>query len=85
VLGEGAMGEVWLATNTALDVPVAIKLLRGGEGAPPSGHVGRAFREQLLREAQATARVDASKRSFESSISVSPISETHSSSWSTSR
>ncbi|HEX3594438.1 MAG TPA: serine/threonine-protein kinase, partial [Polyangiaceae bacterium] len=48
LLGEGAMGSVWRATNLLLDAPVAIKLIRadldGGE-----------FRERLQLEARAAA------------------------------
>lgn len=57
--GEGSTGEVWLATNTTLDMPVALKLLRRKgrpqrDGAPT---LGERFNADLLREAQATARV----------------------------
>jgi eukaryotic-like serine/threonine-protein kinase len=58
VLGEGSMGAVWLAINTALDLPVAIKLLRGnGEETQHVEALGAAFEEHLLREAQAMAKV----------------------------
>ncbi|HEY4116676.1 MAG TPA: protein kinase [Byssovorax sp.] len=59
VLGGGAMGEVWLATNTALEVEVAIKLVRGTDPAAPPDDVRRsaAFERHLLHEAQATAKV----------------------------
>ena len=44
-LGEGGMGEVWLATDTKLSRPVAVKLL--------SGHVADpAARRRFQREAQ---------------------------------
>ncbi|HUJ63029.1 MAG TPA: protein kinase [Kofleriaceae bacterium] len=49
-LGAGGMGEVYLATDLALDRPVAIKLL------PPGAATGAA-RERLIREARAQARV----------------------------
>ena len=56
--GEGSMGEVWLATNTALDLPVAIKLLRGDALAADARlALGDAFEEHLLREAKATAKL----------------------------
>ena len=48
--GEGGMGAVWVATNIALDTPVAIKLIRGG--ASRAGAV-----ERLLREARAAAKL----------------------------
>jgi serine/threonine-protein kinase len=49
-LGEGGMGSVWVGKNLALDVQVALKLLRTDvdtEGAD----------ERLLNEARATARL----------------------------
>jgi uncharacterized RDD family membrane protein YckC len=49
-LGAGGMGEVYLATDIALDRPVAIKVL-------PSGVVSGSARERLIREARAQARV----------------------------
>jgi hypothetical protein len=48
--GEGGMGSVWVATNTALDAPVAIKLIRR-----EAQGVGAA--ERLLREARAAAQL----------------------------
>jgi uncharacterized RDD family membrane protein YckC len=50
-IGEGGMGEVWLATDLALDRPVAIKLLSwelSSDGA---------LRERFYREARAQARI----------------------------
>ena len=49
-LGAGGMGEVYLATDVALDRPVAIKVL-------PSGVTSGAARERLIREARAQARI----------------------------
>jgi serine/threonine-protein kinase len=50
VLGEGGMGSVWLARNKALDVDVAIKLIRNDLGAPEGA-------ARLLQEARAAARL----------------------------
>jgi hypothetical protein len=49
-LGAGGMGEVYLATDLALDRPVAIKVL-------PAGTTSGAARERLIREARAQARI----------------------------
>jgi serine/threonine-protein kinase len=49
-LGAGGMGEVYLATDLALDRPVAIKVL-------PSGVASGSARERLVKEARAQARV----------------------------
>ncbi len=49
-LGAGGMGEVYLATDLALDRPVAIKVL-------PAGASSGSARERLIREARAQARV----------------------------
>ncbi len=51
-LGHGGMGEVWLATDLALDRPVAVKLLPAAVASDP----GR--RERLVREARAVARLN---------------------------
>src|SRR5687767_8957387 len=50
-LGKGGMGEVWLATDVALERPVAIKLLSRELSADPS------LRERFYREARAQARI----------------------------
>jgi hypothetical protein len=50
-LGAGGMGEVWLATDLALDRPVAIKVLP----SEVARDVSR--RERLFREARAQARI----------------------------
>jgi hypothetical protein len=50
-LGKGGMGEVWLATDLALERPVAIKLLSRELSADPS------LRERFYREARAQARI----------------------------
>jgi uncharacterized RDD family membrane protein YckC len=51
-LGHGGMGEVFLATDLALDRPVAVKVL-GREIAEDS-----VFRDRFVREARAQARVN---------------------------
>jgi eukaryotic-like serine/threonine-protein kinase len=50
-LGAGGMGEVYLATDLALDRPVAIKVLPDGVARDPKR------RERMIREARAQARV----------------------------
>jgi uncharacterized RDD family membrane protein YckC len=49
-LGAGGMGEVYLATDLALDRPVAIKVL-------PAGSSSGTAHDRLIREARAQARV----------------------------
>ena len=54
-LGQGGMGEVWVAHNRALDSDVAVKFISPvaeGEDAR------RTLSERLLREARATAKLD---------------------------
>ncbi len=51
VIGEGGMGEVWLARNRSLQVDVAIKLILRADSTDE--HCAR-----LLQEARATARVE---------------------------
>ncbi len=50
-LGAGGMGEVYLATDLALDRPAAVKVLPGSIAHDPKR------RERLIREARAQARV----------------------------
>jgi serine/threonine-protein kinase len=51
LLGAGGMGEVYLATDLALERPVAIKVLPDGSGRDA------ARRDRLVREARAQARI----------------------------
>src|SRR4051812_13329559 len=51
-LGAGGMGEVYLALNTNLNRKVAIKVLQ------PNSLAGENLKKQLLREAQAIAKLD---------------------------
>lgn len=57
--GEGSIGEVWLATNATLDMPVAIKLLRGRGAIRRAGFptLSTEFDAGLLREAKAIAKL----------------------------
>lgn len=50
-IGRGGMGEVWRATDLALDRPVALKVLPAAVARDPDR------RERLLREARAQARL----------------------------
>jgi len=52
-LDEGGMGSVFVAHNIALDVPVAVKVIRS-DFQGPEKHV---LAERLLQEARATARL----------------------------
>src|SRR6184192_2401595 len=51
-IGEGGMGEVYLAQDTKLDRKVAIKFL------PESLMADERARKRLVREAQAAAKLD---------------------------
>lgn len=50
LLGEGGMGAVWLARNIALDIDVAVKLIRRERATPEAA-------QRLLHEARAAARL----------------------------
>ena len=52
LLGDGAMGFVFLAEETALDRRVALKVMRPEFSATPEG------RERFIREAKASAKVE---------------------------
>jgi predicted Ser/Thr protein kinase len=52
LLGQGGMGQVYLATDLALDRPVALKVL------PPAVAHDPGRRQRLIREARAQARIN---------------------------
>jgi serine/threonine-protein kinase len=81
ILGQGGMGEVWVARNRDLDADVAIKLIRAESSADDSA-------DRLLREAQAAARLsgpaivrvfDFGKTQYGDPYIVMETSRTHSS------
>jgi serine/threonine-protein kinase len=51
LLGQGGMGDVWVAHNDTLDIDIAIKLLR-------SGGASGIEEDRFLREARAAARLE---------------------------
>jgi serine/threonine-protein kinase len=51
ILGQGGMGEVWLARNVTLDVDVAIKLIHADVASPIAS-------QRLLVEARSAARLE---------------------------
>jgi eukaryotic-like serine/threonine-protein kinase len=53
MLGEGGMGSVWVAKNLALDVHIALKLIRAELAQSVAG-----LEERLLQEARAAASID---------------------------
>jgi serine/threonine-protein kinase len=54
-LGEGGMGEVWMAEHHLLARPAAIKLVRGLSGAQGSSTASLSHHHRFEREVQATS------------------------------
>ncbi|MEU4772684.1 serine/threonine-protein kinase [Micromonospora sp. NPDC023644] len=52
-IGRGGMGEVWLAHDTKLDRPVAVKFIRFPDGEPDKDYIRR-----FVRESRITARLE---------------------------
>ncbi|QMU74304.1 serine/threonine-protein kinase [Streptacidiphilus sp. P02-A3a] len=57
LIGQGGMGQVWLARDGHLDRKVAVKLLRPDRAAR-SGDDGDEVRRRFVRECRVTAQVD---------------------------
>ncbi|MEO3786002.1 serine/threonine-protein kinase [Actinocorallia sp. B10E7] len=59
-LGSGGMGTVWRALDLVLQREVALKEVRpgGGEVPPDDAALAGMYRERVLREARALARID---------------------------
>jgi serine/threonine-protein kinase len=71
LLGEGGMGAVWLARNIALDIDVAVKLIRRERATPEAA-------QRLLQE-PGPPRGSGTRPSCASSISANPSTTTRSS------
>jgi len=57
-LGSGGMGTVWRALDLGLQREVALKEVRPGGGEQPDVELAGMYRERVLREARALARID---------------------------